>query len=111
MPKYKVDFRIVRILGNKVDSERQPQQIVILSHFRYQGKPDMITKLICQLPDHDAFGRRGQLSFGSSKSQRPWLGRQRRKSINLTPSHVVDPPEKKAEKSPNEVKTKNYKHS
>ena len=36
MPKYKVDFRIVRILGNKVEVKGQPWQIVILPHFRYQ---------------------------------------------------------------------------
>ena len=26
-------------------------------------KTDMITKLICQLPDYDAFGHKGRLSF------------------------------------------------
>ena len=29
------------------------------NHISDIKKTDMITKLICQLPDHDAFGRRG----------------------------------------------------
>ena len=36
MPKYKVDFRIVRILGNKVEVKDNHGKIVILPHFRYQ---------------------------------------------------------------------------
>ena len=48
MPKYKVDFRIVRILGNKVEVKDNSWQIVILPHFRYQEnrhdhKTDMST--------------------------------------------------------------------
>ena len=38
MPKYKTDFHVIRVLGNKVE-------------------------VICQLPDYDAFGRVGRLSF------------------------------------------------
>ena len=58
MPKYKVDFRVVRILGNKVEVKDNHSK---LSFYHISGikKTDMVTKLICQLPDHDAFGRRG----------------------------------------------------
>ena len=58
MPKYKVDFRIVRILGNKVEVKDNHGKLSFY-HISDIKKTDMITKLICQLPDHDAFGRRG----------------------------------------------------
>ena len=32
-------------------------------HISNVKKTDMITKLICQLPDYDAFGRKGRLNF------------------------------------------------
>ena len=32
-------------------------------HISDVKKPNMVTKLICQLPDYDAFGRMGRLSF------------------------------------------------
>ena len=72
-------------------------------------KTDMITKLICQLPDHDAFGRRGQLSFDPARvKDLGWDVKDQEDKFD--PSHVVDPPEEKAEKSPNAVKTKKYKY-
>ena len=58
MPKYKVDFRIVRILGNKVEVKDNHGKLSFY-HISDIKRTDMITKLICQLPDHDAFGRRG----------------------------------------------------
>ena len=58
MPKYKVDFRIVRILGNKVEVKDNHGKLSFY-HISDIKKTYMITKLICQLPDHDAFGRRG----------------------------------------------------
>ena len=58
MLKYKVDFRIVRILGNKVEVKDNHGKLSFY-HISDIKKTDMITKLICQLPDHDAFRRRG----------------------------------------------------
>ena len=58
MPKYKVDFRIVRILGNKVEVKDNHGKLSFY-HISDIKKTDMITKLICQLPDHNAFGRKG----------------------------------------------------
>ena len=62
MPKYKVDFRVAHIQGNKIDVKDNNGK---LSWYQISDikKTDMITKLICQLPDVDAFGRKGRLSF------------------------------------------------
>ena len=61
MPKYKVDFRIVCIQGNRA---KVKYNNVKLSWYHISiKKTDMVTKLICQLPDVDAFGRTGRLSF------------------------------------------------
>ena len=82
MPKYKVDFRIVRILGNKVEVKDNHGKLSFF-HISDIKKTDMITKLICQLPDHDAFGRRGQLSFDPARvKDLGWMSKT--KSINLT---------------------------
>ena len=83
MPKYKVDFRIVRILGNKVEVKDNHGKLSFY-HISDIKKTDMVTKLICQLPDHDAFGRRGRLSFDPARS-RTLAGTSKIKSINLTP--------------------------
>ena len=62
MPKYKMDFRVVHIQGNNV---KVKDNNVKLSWYHIPDikKTDMVTKLICQLPDVDAFGRTGRLSF------------------------------------------------
>ena len=62
MPKYKVDFRVVHIQGNKVEVKDNNGK-VSWYHISDIKKTDMITKLICQLPDVNAFGRKGWLSF------------------------------------------------
>ena len=62
MPKYKVDFRVVRIQGNKVEVKDNNGKLSWY-HISDIKKTDMVTKLICQLPDVDAFGRTGRLSF------------------------------------------------
>ena len=59
MPKYKVDFRIVRILGNKVEVKDNHGKLSFLPTFQISRRLTWLQKLICQLPDHDAFGRRG----------------------------------------------------
>ena len=62
MPKYKVDFGGVRIQGSKVEVK---DNNVKLSWYHISDikKTNMVTKLICQPPDVDAFGRTGRLNF------------------------------------------------
>ena len=62
MSKHKVDFRVVRIQGNKVEVKDNNSKLTWY-HISDIKKTDMITKLICQLLDVDAFGRKGRLSF------------------------------------------------
>ena len=104
--KYKVDFRIVRILGNKVEVKDNHGKLSF-SHISDIKKTDMVTKLICQLPDHDAFGRRGRLSFDPARvKDLGWDVKDQ--------EHKFDPsccrsPRRKAENSPNAVETQNCK--
>ena len=58
LPKYKVNFRIVRMLGNKVEVKDNHGKLSFY-HISDIKKTDMIRKLICQLLDHDTFRRRG----------------------------------------------------
>ena len=62
MPKYKTDYCVIRVLGNKVEVKDNNGK---MSWFYISDvkKTDMITKLICQLPDYDAFGHKGRLNF------------------------------------------------
>ena len=62
MPKYKVDFRVVRIQGNRAEVKDNNGKLTWY-HISDIKKTDMVTKLTCQLPDVDAFGRTGRLSF------------------------------------------------
>ena len=62
MPKDKVDFPVVHIEGSKVEVKDNSAKLCWY-HISDIKKTDMITKLICQLPDMDAFGRKGRLSF------------------------------------------------
>ena len=62
MPKYKTDFCAIRVLGNKVEVKDNNGKMSWY-HISDVKKTDMVTKLICQLPDYDAFGRIGRLSF------------------------------------------------
>ena len=62
MPKYKVDFRVVRVQGNRAKVKNNNSKLSWY-HISDIKKTDMVTKLICQLPDVDAFGRTGRLSF------------------------------------------------
>ena len=57
MPKYKVDFRVVHIQGNRVKVKDNNGKLT-WCHISDIKKTGMITKLICQLPDVDAFGRK-----------------------------------------------------
>ena len=62
MPKYKTDFHVIRILGNKVEVKDNNSK-KSWNHISDVKKIDMVTKLISQLPDYDAFGRKGRFSF------------------------------------------------
>ena len=102
MPKYKVDFRIVRFLGNKVEVKDNHGKLSFY-HISDIKKTDMITKLICQLPDHDAFGRRGQLSFNPARvKDLGWDVKDQEHKFD--PSHVVDPPEEKQKSHPMQLR-------
>ena len=57
MPKYKDDFRVVCIQGNKVKVKDNNNKLTWY-HISNIKKTDMITKLFCQLPDVDDFGRK-----------------------------------------------------
>ena len=64
MPKCKTDFHAIRAIGNKVE-EKDNNGKMSWHHISDVKKTDMVTKLICQLPDYDTFGRKGRLSFDS----------------------------------------------
>ena len=68
----------------------------------------MITKLVCQLPDHDAFGRRGRLSFDPVKVKDLGWDVKDQEHI-FDPSHVVDPPEEKQRTHPMQLRCKTGK--
>ena len=104
MPKYKVDFRIVRILGNKVEVKDNHGKLSFY-HISDIKKTDMITKLICQLPDHDAFERRGRLSFDPARvKDLGWDVKDQEHKFD--PSHVLDPPEEKQRTHPMQLRGK-----
>ena len=62
MPKYNTDYHVIRVLGNKVEVKDNNGKMSWF-HISDVKKTDMITKLICQLPDYDAFGHKGRLNF------------------------------------------------
>ena len=62
MPKYKADYCVIRVLGNKVEVKHNNGKMSWF-HISDVRKTDMITKLICQLPDYDTFGHKGRLNF------------------------------------------------
>ena len=68
MPKYKIHFHIIRVLGNKVEVKDYNCKMSWY-HISDVKKTNMVMKLICHLPDHDAFGRVGRLSFDPERVQ------------------------------------------
>ena len=62
MLKCKMDFCVIRVLGNKVEVKDNNDKMSWY-HISDVKKTHMVTKLICQLPDYDAFSRSGRLSF------------------------------------------------
>ena len=88
MPKYKVDFCIVHIMGNKVEVKDNNGKLSWY-HISDIKKTDMVTKLIYQLTDVDTFGRKGRLSFDPEHVQDlEWTPNDWRYRFN--PDHVKD---------------------
>ena len=58
-------------------------------------KTDMVTKLICQLPDYDVFGHRGRLSFEPEKvKDLGWIPEDQ--NFIFYPFHISDVPDTKS---------------
>ena len=67
-------------------------------------KTDMVTKLICQLPDYDAFGKVGRLSFDPEQVQDlGWTANDQ--DFKFNPDHVSDPPVKKQRSHPMQLRS------
>ena len=67
-------------------------------------KANMVTKLICQLPDYDAFGRVGRLSFDPERVQDlGWTVSDQ--DLKFSPDHGSDPPTKKQRSHPIQLKS------
>ena len=67
-------------------------------HISDVKKIDMITKLICQLSDYDAFGRKERLSFDSECVQDlGWTPQDQ--DFKFNPDHVSDVPVKVTQRS------------
>ena len=90
MPKYKTDYRVIRVLGNKVEVKDNNGKMSWF-HISDVKKTDMITKLICQLPDYDAFGHKGRLCFDPERVKD--LGWTLNDQNNIfDPSYISDAP-------------------
>ena len=94
MPKYKTDYCVIRVLGNKVEVKDNNGKMSWF-HISDMKKTEMVTKLICQLLNYDVFGHRGRLSFDP----------ERVKDLGWTPedqnfifdhSHISDVPDTKS---------------
>ena len=93
MPKYKTDFHVIHVLGNKMEVKDNNGKMSWY-HISDVKKTDMVTKVICQLPDYDVFGRLGRLSFDPEWVQDlGWAMNDQDFKFNL--DHVSDPPAKK----------------
>ena len=104
MPKYKVDFRVVHIKGNKVEVKDNNGKLSWY-HISNIKKTDMITKLICQLPDVNAFGRKGRLSFDPEcVKDLGWVPNDWK--YNFNPDHVRDIADVAENTHPSRVLTK-----
>ena len=73
MHKNKVDFHVVCTEANKVEVKENNGKLCWY-HISDIKKTDMVTRLICQLPDVDAFGRKGRLSFDPEYASRILVG-------------------------------------
>ena len=103
MPKYKTGFCVIRVLGNKVEVKDNNGKLSWY-HNSDGKKTDMVTKLICQLPDHDAFGRIGTLRFDPERVQDlGWTASDQDFKFDL--AHVSDPPVKKQRSHPMQLRS------
>ena len=107
MPKYKTDYHVIRVLGNMVEVKDNNGKMSWF-HISDVKKTDMITKLICQLPDYNAFGCKGRLCFDPERVKDLGWTLDDHKDI-FDPSYVSDAPaySSQAEISPNA--TEKYK--
>ena len=88
MPKYKVHFRVIHIQGNKVEVKDNNGKLSWY-HIPDIKKTDMVTRLTCQLPDVDAFGRTGRLSFDPEHvKDLGWVPNDW--TYKFSPDHVMD---------------------
>ena len=103
MPKYKTDFHVISVLGNKVEVKDNNGKMSWY-HISDVKKTDMVTKLFCQLPDYDAFGRLGRLSFNLEWVQDlGWSANDQ--DFKFNPDHVSDPPAKKQRSYPMQLRS------
>ena len=90
MPKYKTDYHVIRVLGNKVEVKDNNGKMSWF-HISDVKKTDMITKLICQLPDYDAFGCKGRLNFDPERvKDLGWTLEDQ--DVIFDPSYISDVP-------------------
>ena len=94
MPKYKTQYHVIRVLGNKVQVKENNGKMSWF-HISDVKKTDMVTKLICQLLDYDMFGCRGRLSFDPERvKDLGWTPEDQ--NLIFDPSHVSDVPNTKS---------------
>ena len=102
-PKYKSDFCVIRVVGNKVEVIDNNGKM-FWYHISDVKKTDMVTKLICQLPDYDAFGRLDRLSFDPEWFQDlGWTANNQ--DFKFNPDHVSDPPATKHRSHPMQLRS------
>ena len=90
MPKYKTDYHVIRVLGNKVEVKDNNGKMSWF-HISDMKKTDMITKLICQLPDYDAIGCKGRLNFDPERvKDLGWTLEDQ--DVIFDPSYISDVP-------------------
>ena len=92
MPKYKMDYHVIRVLGNKVEVKDNNGKMSWF-HISDVKKTDMITKLICQLPDYNTFGCMGRLNFDPERvKDLGWTPEDQ--DVIFDPSYISDVPDK-----------------
>ena len=90
IPNYKTDYHVIRVLGNKVEVKYNNGKKSWF-HISDVKKTNMITKLICQLPDYDAFGCKGRLNFDPERvKDLGWTLKDQ--DVIFDPSYISDVP-------------------
>ena len=111
MPKYKTDYHVIRVLGNKVEVKDNNGKMSWF-HISDVKKTDMITKLICQLPNYDAFGHKGRLLFDPERVKDLGWTLNDQNDI-FDPSYISDAPATAAKERshPMQLRSAKYKRS